>query len=98
MPDNNLSPNWRRNYRIIHRYCIGGDIGGTIRTDVRPAFLNMRITSIKPFIKHRLVEGLETSLDDLRVFCRKTPEVYRLLLAESAGVGHRGSTRRARMR
>jgi hypothetical protein len=39
-------------------------------------------TSFEAFASHRLWQGLETSLDDLRVHCRKHPEVYKLLLAE----------------
>lgn len=39
-------------------------------------------TSFEAFATHRLWQGLETSLDDLRVHCRKHPEIYKLLLAE----------------
>ena len=38
--------------------------------------------SFEAFATHRLWQGLETTIDDLRVHCRKHPEVYRLLLAE----------------
>jgi hypothetical protein len=38
--------------------------------------------SFEAFATHPLTQGLETTLDDLRVHCRKHPEVYKLLLTE----------------
>jgi hypothetical protein len=38
--------------------------------------------SFEAFATHRLWQGLETTLDDLRVHCRKEPAIYKLLLAE----------------
>jgi hypothetical protein len=41
-----------------------------------------KFASFEAFAAYPLWQGLEASLDDLRVHCRKSPEVYRLLLAE----------------
>ena len=38
--------------------------------------------SFEAFAKHRLWQGLETTVDDLRVHCRKHPDIERLLLVE----------------
>jgi hypothetical protein len=39
-----------------------------------------RFLSFEAFVRHPLWQGLETTIDDLRVFCRKQPEVQRLIL------------------
>lgn len=39
-------------------------------------------TSFEAFATHRLWQGLETTIADLRVFCRKHPEIERLVMAE----------------
>jgi hypothetical protein len=38
--------------------------------------------SFEAFATHRLWQGLETTLDDLRVHYRKHPDVYKKLLEE----------------
>jgi len=39
-------------------------------------------TSFEKFVTHKLWWGLESTIDDLRAFCRKRPDVVRLILAE----------------
>lgn len=39
-------------------------------------------TSFEAFVTHRLWQGLESSIADLRVYCRKQPEIERLVMAE----------------
>lgn len=36
--------------------------------------------SFEAFVTHQRWQGLESTIDDLRVFCRKNPEVVRLIL------------------
>ena len=38
--------------------------------------------SFESFVTHRLWQGLETTIDDLRVYCRKQPDIVELILAE----------------
>lgn len=40
------------------------------------------IVSFEAFVTHRLWQGLESSIADLRVYCRKEPEIERLVMAE----------------
>jgi hypothetical protein len=37
--------------------------------------------TFEAFATHRLWQGLETTIDDLQLYCRKQPEVQRLILA-----------------
>jgi hypothetical protein len=52
--------------------------------------------SFEAFATHPLTQGLETTLDDLRVHCRKHPEVYKLLLAEIEPGRSDGGDRRSK--
>jgi hypothetical protein len=38
--------------------------------------------TFEAFVKHRLWQGLETTIDELKLYCRKQPEVERLILKE----------------
>lgn len=46
-------------------------------------------------VSARLVEGLESSIDDLRVFCRKHPEVLALVNAEVLPLKPNGGDRKS---
>jgi len=49
--------------------------------------------SFEAFVTHRLWQGLESTIDDLRVFCRRHADVVRLILeAMEPGRERRGST------
>jgi hypothetical protein len=51
-------------------------------------------TSFEAFVTHKLWWGLESSIDDLCVFCHKTPEIEQLVLAEmDPGREHRRPTK-----
>jgi hypothetical protein len=51
-------------------------------------------TSFEAFVTGKLWQGLETSIDDLRVHCRKAPDVLKLILAEmDPGREHRRPTK-----
>jgi hypothetical protein len=39
-------------------------------------------TGFEAFVTHRLWQGLETTIDDLRVYCRKEPTVQKLILEQ----------------
>lgn len=51
--------------------------------------------SFEAFATHPLWQGLETTMDDLRVHCRKHPEIYKLLLAEIEPGREHGGDRRS---
>jgi hypothetical protein len=54
-------------------------------------------SNFEAFVTHKLWWGLETTIDDLRVFCRKRPEVQILILeAMEPGRESRGSTQEER--
>ncbi len=51
-------------------------------------------TSFEAFVTSPLWHGLESSIDDLRAFCRKRPDIVDLILAEMEPEReHRGSTK-----
>jgi hypothetical protein len=39
-------------------------------------------TGFEAFVTHRLWQGLETTIDDLRVYCRKEPMIQKLILEQ----------------
>ena len=54
-------------------------------------------TSFEAFVTHRLWQGLESTIEDLRAFCRKAPDVDRLILETiEPGREHRGATKEER--
>jgi hypothetical protein len=54
-------------------------------------------TSFEKFVLHRRWQGLESSIDDLRAYCRKRPEVAKLIMrAVDPGRESRGSTKEER--
>jgi hypothetical protein len=44
--------------------------------------------SFEAFVSAKLVEGLETTVDELRVFCRKRPDVQALIDGELEALLH----------
>ena len=54
--------------------------------------------SFEAFVRHPLWQGLETTIDDLRVYCRKQPTIQKLILGamEPGRGGQRGSTKEER--
>jgi hypothetical protein len=46
--------------------------------------------SFEAFVTHKLWHGLESSIDDLLVYCRKRPEVERLIRAELPALTEHG--------
>jgi hypothetical protein len=51
--------------------------------------------SFKEFVEHRLWEGLNTTIEDLIIFCRKEPDVVELILQEVPAAAEYGGDRRS---
>lgn len=54
--------------------------------------------SFEAFVDHPLWHGLESSIDDLRLYCRKHPEVRQLIDAEVGPANEHGTNRFSRDR